>query len=518
MALTNMSRLGYYSSTVLLSVTGLWAQIAPHTHLQANLGPVPIDKYLSTNYDTIYGHGFVPDCNTSQTVRACYQQILASFHQQGVEGVRFMFYFCGGAYSTALNGCGAYNGTSLNPAWASNMQTFLQDVAAAGITEVTPTPQWGYGYDTNIPYCTDGTYTCGAEDGNYNWYKNSLEPSLNDGVVWQRVTDTCSSTGSTVSLFFWPGLPFGVRSQNTLGDPPGSWKGFYNNSYNCSPKNPYFAGWQNIYNTFSSMLSSAKTAGLTIHEFDIENENDELESTVELRFMSDNMHTDTGNGNVFDVINYYLNYYGLGTTNLSWSVGEYRTSVDQYDCASVYGDSARILRLSSLLAAMNGAAVGWPTGLSQSNGLNCGGSVASDWVAQPRGYPLPTIIDFHQYDILSANNVAVSFNDYKAFLDAWGPAGGYWHGNVPALYNAEVMLGETHSNQINYSTNQSCEGIPNPSQLPGYEINGFNMSGLANSSRITVFRPWEYFIYWDPTYGGCYPVPAVINPPYSATQ
>lgn len=100
---------------ILWAAIGLHAgTISPHTRLHVNLGPVPIDKYTATNYDSIYGHGYVSGCSTTQTVRACYQQILANFHQQGVEGIRFMFYFCGGGYSTALNGCGAYNGTSLN--------------------------------------------------------------------------------------------------------------------------------------------------------------------------------------------------------------------------------------------------------------------------------------------------------------------------------------------------------------------------------------------------------------------
>lgn len=526
MVMKEMLQKHFYSAKICLSLLLIChgaavavraLPLAPHSKLHVNLGPVPVDKYLVQNYDPIYGHGYVPNCSTSQTVRSCYQQILASFRQQGVESIRFMFYFCGGSYSTALNGCGTYNGTSLNMAWANNMATFLQDVATAGITQVTPTPQWGLGYDGNIPYCIDGTLTCGAEDGNYNWYRNSQESSLNDGVVWARVPDSCSATpGATVSLFFWPSAPYGVRANNTLNDPAGPWKQFFNNSYNCSPKNPYFAGWQHLYDVISSMLSSVHTAGLSVNEFDIANEIDIPEATVQLRLLSDNKHTDTGNGNVYDVISYYLNSYGLGTTNLTWSVSQFGASVDQYDCGSVYGDSARLLRLSSFISAMNGGAVGWPLGATDSNGLTCGGTVPSDWVSQPRGYGFPTIADVHSYDTLSENDAKVFFNAVKAFLDSWGAAGGYWHGNVPALYNAQVMLGETHSNQ-NYSSTQSCEGNANPTALAGYEVNGYNLSGLAYSSRTTVFRPWENFIEWSYGYGGCYQVPALVNPPYTPT-
>jgi hypothetical protein len=496
----------------------LRSAISAHTRLQVNLGPVPVDKYLLTNWDSIYQHGYVPGCSTTRTVRACYQQMFASFRQQGVEGVRFMFYFCGGSYSTALNGCGTYNGTSLRAAWASNMRTFLQDLAAARIYRITPTPQWGYGYDANIPYCLDGTYSCGAEDGNYNWYRNTRQRSLNDGVVWARVADTCSATpGATVALFFWPGLPFGVRPVNKAGDPAGPWKVLFNNSYNCSPRNPHFAGWQRMYDVISSMLSAARGAGLMVHEFDIANELNVPEATAEMRLMTDGKHTDTGNGNVPDAINYYLSYFGFSTQRVTWSIAEYRSGANLFDCGSMYGDSARILRLSSMLAATNGARVGWPVGVSTANWLTCGGSPASDWVSQPRSYPFPGIIDLHPYNIQSAEDAKIAYNGYKTFLDAWGPAGNYWHGNVPALYNAEVMIGETHSNQTNSGTGKSCEGADNPGVLAGFQINGYNLSGLANSSRVTIFRPWQNFVYWDSLNGGCYQVPASINPPYATT-
>jgi hypothetical protein len=496
----------------------LRSAISAHSRLQVNLGPVPVDKYLLTNYDSIYRHGYVPGCSTTRTVRACYQQMFASFAQQRVEGVRFMFYFCGGSYSTALNRCGTYNGTSLNATWANNMRLFLQDLATARIYRITPTPQWGYGYDANIPYCLDGSFSCGSEDGNYNWYRNSRQSSLNDGVVWARVPDSCSATpGATVALFFWPGLPFGVRPANTIGDPVGAWKLLFNNSYNCSPTNPYFAGWQHMYDVISSMLGAARNAGLVVHEFDIANEINIPEATAEMRLITDNKHTDTGNGNLLDVINYYLGYYGFSTQRVTWSIAEYRSGANLFNCGSMYGDSARILRLSSMLAAIGGAAVGWPVMASTNNWLTCGGAAASDWVSQPRSYPLPGIIDMHPYNVQSSEDARIAYNSYKALLDSWGPAGNYWHGNVPRLYNAEVMIGETHSNQTHPGTGKSCEGEVNPSLLAGYQINGFNMSGLANSSRVAVFRPWQNFAYWDRVNGGCYQVPAIINPPYTST-
>lgn len=102
------------------------------------------------------------------------------------------------------------------------------------------------------------------------------------------------------------------------------------------------------------MLNSANNAGLSIHEFDIANETNVAGSTVSLRLFSDNKHTNTGNGNTWDVINYYLNLYVLGTNKLTWSIGEYQATVNQYDCGSVYGDSARILELSALTGAANG--------------------------------------------------------------------------------------------------------------------------------------------------------------------
>lgn len=256
-----------HSLTLLLGSASLLplqarAAIAQPSQLEANLGPLPIDKYDQINWDPTITRQYAiasnsGSCTPSGTVRQCLQAILQHFRQQGATGVRVKFALCGGAWSTALLNCGTgYNSGSLNSAWVSKMNLFLDDVAASGFTNITVSPvPWSY-YNVFDPYCYDGTYTCGENNGQFPLLTQAREPGLNDGLRWTN-TEWDSCTGSYKPLFFWPAAPFGVRGHNTQNDPTGPWKAQYDQSYNCSPHNPYFVGWQNIYNVIDAVLAGA---------------------------------------------------------------------------------------------------------------------------------------------------------------------------------------------------------------------------------------------------------------------
>ncbi len=239
------------------AVYSLAGTLSSESEVEVNLGPIPIDHYTDDN-DSVPGYAsldFVKDC-TETTVRDCYQAQLAELDADGVTGIRFMFYFCGGAWSTALDDC--LGTPSLNSDWVDNLELFLEDVADAGIDDVTPTPQFWGGFDSNLGYCDpilsggQVDFKCGEDDGEYNFLTESDDSTLNDGLQWDEVSDSCTST--TLPLFFWPAAPFGVRGFNSDGDPVGPWMGGYNDAYNCSPSNPDFVGWNNIYDVVEAVI------------------------------------------------------------------------------------------------------------------------------------------------------------------------------------------------------------------------------------------------------------------------
>jgi hypothetical protein len=505
--------LGALPAVLLTLAPGIADPLSPHTTLHVNLGPIPIDAYQSVNLNPYYNVPYVPGCATNVTVRACFQNVFAGLHSQGINGVRFMFYYCGGGWSTALLNCGAYNQTSLNPAWASNMAAFLQDIAGSGIQHVSIAPLIAGAWDGFAGYCpTPRDYSCGEWTGQYQFITGSLEPSQNDGIRWAIVHESCTDTD--IPVFFYPAAPYAVRvwSSNEAGSPTGEWRYKYNNSYNCSPKNPYFAGWRNIESVWNSVLGSAYNAGLTVDEFDLFNEIELPERTVHMRMMYDNKHADTGNPAVLDVVNYYMQQYGYNYQRSSYSTAAASPSVDSFDCGSFFGDSARVLRQTEVTSALAGNIVGLPIGLTKTNELYCGGTPAPDMPTQPRGYDEPNIVDVHLGGEISASNTRVGFNAIRTFLNTFAPTNPPgWRGYNPNIYSSEVIIGET-SNGIADPDNpgRGCEG--GSVQGPSYVIGGYNASTLANTNS-TVIRPWYNIT------NRCYrfATPPTLSPPYVPT-
>ena len=182
----------------LVATVPLLAAIDSPSKLHPNIGGVSIESYNSSN------SGQIPNC-TESTVRACYQSILQTFRSQEASGVRFRF----SLYQAMERSGSDYQ---VKASWLSNLDTFLGDIAAAGYTNVIPSPQFsgwqGEGKQVERVVVEGG----GCPHGN----------------------------GTEIDLTFWPTAPFGW-------DANGPYAGGFNQSYNCSPQNPIFVGWDNIY-------------------------------------------------------------------------------------------------------------------------------------------------------------------------------------------------------------------------------------------------------------------------------
>ena len=445
------------------------------------MGFIPFDHYGTATPATQY---FPTSCPAGSSVRSCVQTLLGIWKQQRVSGVRILFAFCGGAGSTALTNCGTYNPPySLNPTWIANVNTFFADVHAAGIQNVTITPSHaGTGGDT------------------YAIMAPAAPPSGN----------RCADTTST--LRYWAAAPFGekVCPGGSCGDgfPTGTDD---NNGYNCSPKNPIFVGWQNLYNVISAMLDKATNNGLTVFELDAEQELDWLNFPVHARYIIDNAHTDTGNPDSVNSLRYYMGTaHTFDPGRVTWSTASDHATIAGTNCTDVYTDYARLLPSDEFASAIGGGVIGIPFGLSLSGGLACGGTTGGSppMFQMPVAHTQPHIVDIHDYACVHngsdcyasdsqaqiTNESQIDFNDVVHYL---------------ALLNVQsslFMLGETHSNSNNgsgYTCDVSPPGQSAPATAAGEMVTGYNSSSLAGHN--VVFRPWFYLG------GSCFSYPNNIN-------
>ena len=453
----------------------------------SNLGPIPFDDYNNT---TPASKDF-PSCPSGSTVRSCLVSQLNQLAGQHVSVVRFQFAFCGGGNSTALTGCGTYNPPyALHAGWLTNVNAFFADIMAAGIHNIIITPEHlGYG----------------GEPINTGARANATSPG----------GQLCSDTPDPV--IYWPAAPYGTKNvcdvngmncNNTF--PIGQDQ---NAGYNCAPKNPYFIGWQNMYNVLYAMLDAAVTNALTVTEIDNEQELNMLDFTVQLRYFVDNAHADTGyvSGNTFADT-----YMALQSALKAHNRNSYRvnsstqtihassTSETQtYNCYDVYGDYARFMLLDQVEQAIFGGVIGVPSGatIGPIDQLVCGGTTSGMFPA-PVSHILPDIIDIHAYPCLDAgtpctsvsSEATVDFNDVARVRSAAQQQG------------ARLIVGETHSVTVNGVVN--CEGAP--VTAPADTVTGYNASTAAGLP--VIFEPWFYM------FSSCYGYPIKVNPPYVPTN
>lgn len=119
---------------LLVSQAVLFGGMNGNTELQVNIGPIPFDTYTALNSK------FSGKC-WGVTHRKCVQDMLQAYASQGVTGVRFMIAWFMAGWSTPLLDNG-----QVNQQWLENLGRFFDDVKAAGITRVVPTPSLAVGW------------------------------------------------------------------------------------------------------------------------------------------------------------------------------------------------------------------------------------------------------------------------------------------------------------------------------------------------------------------------------------
>jgi len=442
------------------------------SQIQGNGAFIPIDMYEDTNS----GQFPVYPCSSSLKVRECMQHWAANMNKQGVTNLRFFFGLRGGGGSTAIEPSGDVRET-----WIDNLKLFFQDLAAAGITSVSLHPALAFTYE--------------------------------DAPIPATLPD-CH--GTLVSRFFWITSPVAYRHDTAYPD-----NAYPQDSLNCSPANPYFIGWDKIYNVLDRVVKAAVSKGLTVSEIEQYAEMNLADFTVDARWVYDNKHGEDiqceingewqNSSRVQTCIGRVMEINGFSRRSVTPSVTESR-STDGSSCLSVYGDSARVFKLSQLHATLTGGRIG----RAQSDfpgGLECGGNTLSQ---EPVPFPTqetPDIVHLHSYPCVATAplnpscNLAITgtliSNEFKLLSNAIDDfRNRRWPG-------AQIVFGETHGSDVeNKSGSQGTVQCPGPPISASVDmVNGFNASNLA--SQNVMFRPFNQFA-GDPL-RQCVPWPANWN-------
>jgi hypothetical protein len=467
------------------------------SQLQQNLGPMPFDIYDYTSLPSASSAGttFCPAGNGS--IRACYQAILANLRAQGVTGVRFQFGICGGpGQSTALNNCGqAQSSVSLNNTWASKVTDFFTDLYNAGIYDITPTPEltdWqgtadytASHYQPAGPIPSGGTNCSGQSTLHY-------PPALPYGQV------PCTTTAPYYCTT-WPNCGEGYCQANA-GYPANDAANQTNYGYNCSPANPIFVGWSNIFSAINAMLSAA-TPHLNVFELDFEQEINLTDFTVQGRVIVDNQ-----SGTYFDVLGglrALMTSHSFDPARVTSSAAASRPMTAGNNCLSVYQDYARQMSAGAVASAIAGGWIGTPQNATTADGMWCGGTndPANNppWMLQmPLGHSLPSIVDLHMYPTVEPSGGVPYVDESAAQVQSEAAIA---FGDIPHLLaaigtpSALFVVGETHSNTTTTVSDNHCPTTSphscecHPTDAAFQTVSGFSSSSLAGYS--VVFRPWS---------------------------
>jgi hypothetical protein len=344
------------------------------------------------------------------------------------------------------------------------------------------------------------------------------------------VQDQCTQ-GNPINLEFRPHLPFGYEySLNGQGNRDNYVAQCFgtNNGYSQAAHNDYnFWGWSKLYTLLDNVLAAAAAQGITVDELEMQNEVDLVNVTVLARLFCDPTHPPDADRPCEPVLanlqTLMANRMGAAAQfNVTVSIGDTNSTAfgsdSHSDCLSVYGDSARILGVSELLAAIGGGLIGRPYQVDNSYFLACGGS--AQFMSPTYPSPTSTIIDLHtkpckldpapgpnQFNCDRAHDDDVygqgvkTFNGIKTMLDSYGPNG--WRGYNPPVYNSTITFGETWKPD-------NCNTYPVNSDFSNY--NAFNASSMA--THPVVMLPWTNLVEGN----GCFSFPVQINPPYAAEQ
>jgi hypothetical protein len=465
------------------------------TGFEINLGAVPLDNYLTTNLTTGGMHQIL-SCDPTWTIRNCIKQMFdndalsptyspVNYRRQGVTGVRFFYALRGGpTNSTPFDAAG-----NIQSAWVANLSLFFQDLQSYGITKITPTPvltgEWSQ---------TGG------------------------GELWTGAV----SCGHTLDLVILPWLPFGLIP-GTGGAPDRSGG---NATYDCgfsptvnlTPPHVYW-GWQPLFSLIDAVLGAAKSKGLLVEDYDIENELNFVDFTVAARLIYDSTHPylSASGTDVLGIIREKM----AGTpqaprfdpNRVTASTLLRHTTLAGYDCTSYYGDSGILLDRSSMDAAIAGGssnAIGQPVNVGEINGLYCGGANA-DMISLPVSHSRPTVINSHAYPcILVAPNGPCSSSASAPDMEL----------NAKTMYDAVWNYMVTHQRTGDQAVfgeaewNQPCQGHTH--QMAAANASGYVLSSLkANHAAGTTMRVWNNMMYGSGGGGMCYVAPSLLMDAYN---
>jgi hypothetical protein len=496
---------------------------------ETNMGPVSL-----LQYDDQHGLGAYPLltslCPTHPTMRACYQQIMKTYHnQQGVtpspaqsdvSGVRFMF-----DLADALNSDG-----SLNPAWVANVEAFFQDLYANNIYRITPTIRT----QTSVP-------------------PNQYVGVPANGVTPRLPGPTCDpNTYAKFKLVrFTPTAPYGEvcvdgdpTSGGTLctgGDlTKGSWD-IDRASYDCAMANPYFVGWNRIYDVVDAMLQAARDNALTVEEFDAQNEIMLSTYFVEARLIVDNTNNNEDVlGNVatgLRSLRQSMQSHGFDPGRVTYSVMDTNPSTPNGECPAIsptdpnkyyqFGDSGRLLSLSMLSATI---AAGGPFGNLNwhwdSPGVNdtqsppsayrwtffaCGAAFGPDGITPagatylPLTHSSPTIVDVHSNPCVVLPKYASATDPHINDHNSWGKCNLNAQtdfANVPTWANVQgeaIMMGNALAKFLS-SRQQTDTNLANALAMLG-ETHGRLNTGCLIDPDASVLDTIIYHKNWDPSAG-----------------
>jgi len=321
--------------------------IGASSYLQANLGWISFGPYDTAHPASSEFNG--PSCPSGASVEGCIQTILGQLRSQGVTGVRVFIPLC-----DAFPNCGP--SSSWNPAgiptqqtWITNVGNFFQDVATAGIANVTITiTSSGPQYSASASSSSSPIGSCSS--GN-----------------------CCGDTGSTI--LFDPLIPYGMTSADgfAIGD---YWKTGTNQGYNCAPVNSqFFIGWTNYFNAINAILGAARSK-VNVYGFELSQELSPMAFTATMRYFYDNSSPQTAPSqyvqtiggvayvNVVSALRSLMSANGFDPGRVEYSAAWSDATASGANCANAYTDFARNGNLDSITQTINGGPVGVPAGVN----------------------------------------------------------------------------------------------------------------------------------------------------------